>query len=90
MSRRWPGVGVALARSQQSPDAITAQPPDHQRLDSLPFAKTFRRKVPLFDAAIWSSHDLQIAAYDALLAGRSQGGSARERWYDRCRAICPR
>jgi hypothetical protein len=62
-------VRRVLEYYRQSPYAITGQALDHRRLDSLPFAKTFRRKFPLFNATIWSYHYLQIAAYDLLLGG---------------------
>lgn len=58
----------ALAFYQRSPYAITARPLDHQRLDSLPFSKSFRRKFPLFNATIWAYHYLQVAVYDVLQA----------------------
>ena len=61
-------VRAALAYYQQSPYAITARPLDHQRLDSLPFSKSFRRKFPLFNATIWAYHYLQVAVYDVLAA----------------------
>ncbi len=59
-------IRAALAYYQQSPYAITARPLDHQRLDSLPFSKSFRRKFPLFNATIWAYHYLQVAVYDVL------------------------
>ena len=61
-------VRAALAYYQQSPYAITARQLDHQRLDSLPFSKSSRRKFPLFNATIWAYHYLQVAVYDVLAA----------------------
>ena len=48
--------------------AITAKRLDHQRLDTLPYSKAFRRRFPLFNATIWAYHYLQIAVYDPLAA----------------------
>lgn len=48
--------------------AITGRRLDHQRLDTLPYSKTFRKKFPLFNATIWAYHYLQIAVYDPLAA----------------------
>ena len=59
-------IRAALAYYQQSPYAITARPLDHQRLDSLPYSKSLRRKFPLFNATIWAYHYLQVAVYDVL------------------------
>ena len=59
-------IRAALVYYQRSPYAITARPLDHQRLDSLPFSKSFRRKFPLFNATIWAYHYLQVAVYDVL------------------------
>jgi hypothetical protein len=59
-------IKAVLAYYQRSPYAITAQPLDHQKLDHMPFAQSFRRKFPLFNATIWAYHYLQIAAYDPL------------------------
>jgi len=70
-------IRAALAYYQQSPYAITARPLDHQRLDSLPFSKSFRRKFPLFNATIWAYHYLQVAVYD-VLAGASDLASKKE------------
>lgn len=70
-------IRAALAYYQQSPYAITAGPLDHQRLDSLPFSKSFRRKFPLFNATIWAYHYLQVAVYD-VLAGAPDLASKKE------------
>ena len=59
-------IQEALAYYQKSPYAITAQPLDHRRLDSLPFSKAFRTKFPLFNATIWAYHYLQSAVYDVM------------------------
>jgi hypothetical protein len=59
-------IRKVLAFYQDSAYAITAKPLDHQRLDSLPYSKAFRRRFPLFNATIWSYHYLQVAVYDAL------------------------
>jgi len=61
-------IRKVLAFYQESEYAITAMPLDHQRLDSLPYSKAFRRRFPLFNATIWSYHYLQVAVYDALAA----------------------
>jgi hypothetical protein len=55
-----------LAYYQDSPYAITPQRLDHERLDSLPYSKTFRQTFPLFNATIWAYHYLQVAVYDPL------------------------
>jgi len=57
-----------LAFYQDSAYAITAKRLDHQRLDTLPYSKSFRRKFPLFNATIWAYHYLQVVVYDALAA----------------------
>ncbi|MGQ0810553.1 MAG: hypothetical protein ACT4OO_04930 [Nitrospiraceae bacterium] len=55
-----------LAFYQESEYAITAKKLDHQRLDTFPYSKAFRRKFPLFNATIWAYHYLQVVVYDAL------------------------
>jgi hypothetical protein len=57
-----------LAFYQESEYAITAKRLNHQRLDTLPYSKSFRRKFPLFNATIWAYHYLQVVVYDALAA----------------------
>jgi len=57
-----------LAYYKASQYAITAKQLDHQRLDTLPYSKSFRRKFPLFNATIWAYHYLQVVVYDALAA----------------------
>jgi hypothetical protein len=57
-----------LAFYQDSQYAITSKRLDHQRLDTLPYSRTFRRKFPLFNATIWAYHYLQVVVYDALEA----------------------
>ena len=59
-------IRKVLAFYQDSEYAITSKRLDHQRLDRLPYSKTFRRKFPLFNATIWAYHYLQVAVYDAL------------------------
>jgi hypothetical protein len=59
-------IRKVLAYYQNSRYAITALRLDHQRLDSFPYAKTFRQRFPLFNATIWAYHYLQIAVYDPL------------------------
>ena len=53
---------------QESRYAITSRQLDHRRLDSLPYAKAFRERFPLFNATIWAYHYLQVAVYDPLAA----------------------
>ncbi|SPP66321.1 hypothetical protein [Nitrospira lenta] len=55
-----------LAFYKESQYAITAKQLDHQRLDTFPYSKSFRRKFPLFNATIWAYHYLQVVVYDAL------------------------
>jgi len=55
---------------QDSQYAITAHRLDHQRLDTFPYSKSFRRKFPLFNATIWAYHYLQVVVYDTLGAAR--------------------
>ncbi len=55
-----------LAYYQDSSYAITTQRLDHERLDQMPYSKTFRQKFPLFNATIWAYHYLQVAVYDPL------------------------
>lgn len=57
-----------LAFYEDSAYAITAKQLDHQRLDTLPYSKGFRRKFPLFNATIWAYHYLQVVVYDPLIA----------------------
>lgn len=57
-----------LSYYQDSPYAITTQRLDHERLDSLPYSKTFRQTFPLFNATIWAYHYLQVGVYDPLIA----------------------
>jgi hypothetical protein len=61
-------IRKVLAYYQDSRYAMTAQPLDHRRLDSLPYSKSFRSKFPLFNATIWAYHYLQVAVYDPLAA----------------------
>jgi hypothetical protein len=61
-------IRKVLGYYQDSPYAITAQPLDHRRLDSLPYSKSFRERFPLFNATIWAYHYLQVAVYDPLAA----------------------
>lgn len=63
-------IRKVLAYYQDSAYALSAQRLDHRRLDSLPYAKAFRRKFPLFNATIWAYHYLQVAVYDALGTAR--------------------
>ncbi|TKB77720.1 MAG: hypothetical protein E8D45_05310 [Nitrospira sp.] len=69
-------IRKVLAYYQDSAYALSAQRLDHQRLDSLPYAKAFRRKFPLFNATIWAYHYLQVAVYDAL--GHARDLSAKQ------------
>ncbi len=68
---RAQAIHKVLAYYQDSPYALTARRLNHPQLDELPYAKTFRRRFPLFNATIWAYHYLQVAVYDAL-------GSARD------------
>ena len=61
-------IRKVLAFYQDSAYAITAKRLDHQRLDTLPYSKSFRRKFPLFNATIWAYHYLQVVVYDVLAA----------------------
>lgn len=61
-------IRKVLTFYQDSDYAITAKRLDHQRLDTLPYSKSFRRKFPLFNATIWAYHYLQVVVYDALAA----------------------
>ena len=61
-------IRKVLAYYQDSRYAITSQPLDHRRLDSLPYSKSFRERFPLFNATIWAYHYLQVAVYDPLAA----------------------
>ncbi len=61
-------VRKVLAYYQDSRYAITAKRLDHKRLDSLPYAASFRSKFPRFNATIWAYHYLQVAVYDPLSA----------------------
>lgn len=59
-------IRKVLAFYRDSTYAITAKRLDHQRLDTFPYSKSFRRKFPLFNATIWAYHYLQVAVYDPL------------------------
>jgi len=61
-------IRKVLAYYQDSNYAITAQRLDHQRLDTFPYSKSFRRKFPLFNSTIWAYHYLQVVVYDVLAA----------------------
>lgn len=61
-------LGKVLRFYRNSSYAITGKRLDHQRLDTLPYSKTFRQRFPLFNATIWAYHYLQIAVYDPLAA----------------------
>ena len=61
-------IRKVLAFYQDSEYAITAKRLDHQRLDTFPYSKSFRRKFPLFNATIWAYHYLQVVVYDTLAA----------------------
>ena len=61
-------IRKVLAFYQDSAYAITAKRLDHQRLDTFPYSKSFRRKFPLFNATIWAYHYLQVVVYDVLAA----------------------
>ncbi|MBA3754042.1 MAG: hypothetical protein H0X01_07905, partial [Nitrospira sp.] len=62
---------------QDSQYAITAHRLDHQRLDTFPYSKSFRRKFPLFNATIWAYHYLQVVVYDTL--GAAQDLQAKQK-----------
>lgn len=59
-------IRKVVAFYRDSTYAITAKQLDHQRLDTFPYSKSFRRKFPLFNATIWAYHYLQVAVYDPL------------------------
>ena len=61
-------IRKVLVFYQESDYAITAKRLDHQRLDTFPYSKSFRRKFPLFNATIWAYHYLQVVVYDVLAA----------------------
>jgi len=68
LADRQAAIRKVLAFYQDSEYAITAKRLDHQRLDTFPYSKSFRRKFPLFNATIWSYHYLQVVVYDVLAA----------------------
>ena len=68
LSDKEAALRKVLAFYQDSEYAITAKRLDHQRLDTFPYSKSFRRKFPLFNATIWAYHYLQVVVYDALAA----------------------
>ena len=66
LADREAAIRKVLAFYQDSEYAITAKRLDHQRLDTFPYSKSFRRKFPLFNATIWAYHYLQVVVYDVL------------------------
>ena len=68
LADREAAIRKVLAFYQDSEYAITAKRLDHQRLDTFPYSKSFRRKFPLFNATIWAYHYLQVVVYDVLAA----------------------
>jgi len=66
LADREAAIRKVLAFYQDSEYAITAKRLDHQRLDTFPYSKAFRRKFPLFNATIWAYHYLQVVVYDVL------------------------
>ena len=68
LSDKKSALRKVLGFYQGSAYAITAKRLDHQRLDTFPYSKSFRRKFPLFNATIWAYHYLQVVVYDALAA----------------------
>ncbi len=68
LADRKAAIRKVLAFYQDSEYAITAKRLDHQRLDTFPYSKSFRRKFPLFNATIWAYHYLQVVVYDVLAA----------------------
>lgn len=68
LADREAAIRTVLAFYQDSEYAITAKRLDHQRLDTFPYSKSFRRKFPLFNATIWAYHYLQVVVYDVLAA----------------------
>lgn len=68
LADREAAIRKVLAFYQDSEYAITAKRLDHQRLDTFPYSKAFRRKFPLFNATIWAYHYLQVVVYDVLAA----------------------
>jgi len=68
LADREAAIRKVLEFYQDSEYAITAKRLDHQRLDTFPYSKSFRRKFPLFNATIWAYHYLQVVVYDVLAA----------------------
>src|SRR5437867_2870196 len=68
LADREAAIQKVLAFYQDSEYAITAKRLNHQRLDTFPYSKAFRRKFPLFNATIWAYHYLQVVVYDVLAA----------------------
>jgi len=66
LADREAAIRKVLEFYQDSEYAITAKRLDHQRLDTFPYSKSFRRKFPLFNATIWAYHYLQVVVYDVL------------------------
>ena len=66
LSNKDAALRKVLAFYQDSQYAITAKQLDHQRLDTFPYSKSFRRTFPLFNATIWAYHYLQVVVYDTL------------------------
>jgi hypothetical protein len=49
--------------------ALSATPKSMEIMDGQPYSNAFRRSHPRFSTLLWSYHWLQIAVYEALLAG---------------------
>ncbi|HEX2723241.1 MAG TPA: hypothetical protein VHM24_10005 [Gemmatimonadaceae bacterium] len=52
--------------------ALSSKPKDMDLMEGQPYSLAFRQRFPRFNGLIWSYHWLQMALYDALLAGETK------------------
>ena len=77
--RRDAEVARILAYYRSRPDlAFSSQPKHMDLMEGQPYSLAFRDGYPKFNGLIWSYHWLQMALYDALLAGEdaAAGGAS--------------
>lgn len=52
--------------------ALSSKPKDMDLMEGRPYSLAFRQRFPKYNGLIWSYHWLQMALYDALLAGTTK------------------
>ena len=72
MEQKDARVAELLRYYRSRPDlALSVRPKDMSLMEGQPYSLAFRTRAPRFNGLVWSYHWLQMALYDALLAGDS-------------------